>query len=186
MDQRLYEQLSEQNQNIIDSLKAAIKKADELIEEIIAEQEATATNHYLAQSVIGIGPVISAYIIAYTNNYACFVNARTFACFCAIAPFPFQSGTSIKRQHQTSYFGHKKLKSLLSNGALAAIQHDKEIGLYYDRKISQGKKPGIAINNVKNKLIHRVFAVVKRGTPFVRLNRHVNKPIKKQLSTIMH
>jgi len=186
MNADLYDELNTINQNIIESHKAAIKKADDLIEQIIAEQEHTATNHYLAQTVIGIGPVISAYIIAYTNNYECFINARTFACFCAIAPFPFQSGTSIKKKNTSSYFGHKKLKSLLSNGALAAIQFDKELGLYYEKKIAAGKKPGIAINNVKNKLLHRVFAVVKRGTSFVRLNRHVNKPIKKQLSTIIH
>jgi len=49
---------------------------------------------------------------------------------------------------------------------------------YYERKIAEGKPEGIVFNNIKNKLIHRVFAVIKRQTPFVPLNKHVHKPRK--------
>ena len=61
------------------------------------------------------------------------------------------------------------IKALLSNGANAAVQYDKEIGTYYHRKRAEGKSYGNAINAVKNKLIHRVFAVIDRQTPFVPL-----------------
>ncbi|MFT6811185.1 MAG: transposase [Saprospiraceae bacterium] len=46
---------------------------------------------------------------------------------------------------------------------------DPDIANYYKRKTSEGKRAGIVLNAVKNKLIHRVFCVVQRKTPYVKL-----------------
>jgi hypothetical protein len=43
--------------------------------------------------------------------------------------------------------------------------------LYYERKAKEGKEHGIIMNAVKFKLITRVFAVVNRGTPFVKMRQ---------------
>ncbi|MCI1646716.1 MAG: hypothetical protein LKI39_13800 [Bacteroides sp.] len=47
--------------------------------------------------------------------------------------------------------------------------HDPEIKEYFERKTVQGKQFGIVMNAIKYKLVQRMFAVVKRGTPFVQL-----------------
>ncbi|WP_262490151.1 hypothetical protein [Christiangramia echinicola] len=39
-------------------------------------------------------------------------------------------------------------------------------------KGSRGKPKMVALNNVKNKLLSRVFAVIKRGTPYVNLCKY--------------
>jgi len=70
---------------------------------------------------------------------------------------------------KVSPLGHKKLKALLTNGVMSAIQYDKELKAYYERKIAEGKLKYKVLNAVKNKLISRVFATVKRGTPYVEL-----------------
>jgi len=88
------------------------------------------------------------------------------------APFDYQSGTSIHRRKQCHYLGDRKMKSLLSMASVSAIQHDSELRLYYKRKLAEGKDKMLAINNVRNKLIARAFAVVKRGTPYVVLQQH--------------
>ena len=54
-------------------------------------------------------------------------------------------------------------------GALNAKRTDKEIGLYYQRKVAEGKNGMLVMNAIRNKLIARIFATVKRGTPFVPL-----------------
>lgn len=61
------------------------------------------------------------------------------------------------------------MKSLFSNCIMTAIVHDPEISMYYKRKREEGKRAGIVMNAVKNKLIQRVFAVVNRKTPYVKL-----------------
>ena len=45
---------------------------------------------------------------------------------------------------------------------MSAIQHSKELKEYYIRKTAEGKNQMLVINNVCNKLIHRVFACVRR------------------------
>jgi hypothetical protein len=43
---------------------------------------------------------------------------------------------------------------------------------YMERKIQEGKHYNCALNAVKNKLVARVFAVVKRKTPYVDLKKY--------------
>jgi hypothetical protein len=61
------------------------------------------------------------------------------------------------------------LKADLTQGARSAAYWDAELRLYYQRKIKEGKSHGTVINAVKFKLIQRMFATVKRGTPFVKM-----------------
>ena len=67
--------------------------------------------------------------------------------------------------------GDRQMKSLLSMAACTAIQYDSELRQYYKKKREEGKLKMIALNNVRNKLLSRVFAVVKRGTPYVELQK---------------
>ncbi len=59
------------------------------------------------------------------------------------------------------------MKGLLSIGACSAIQHDTELRNYYNKRVEEGKPPLSVINIIRNKIVSRVFAVVKRGTPYV-------------------
>lgn len=46
----------------------------------------------------------------------------------------------------------------------SAIQLDSELRIYYKRKVEEGKRKMIALNNIINKLLARIFLVIKRGT----------------------
>jgi transposase len=56
---------------------------------------------------------------------------------------------------------------MLSRGANSAAQWDPELRAYFNRKLSEGKDHKVVMNAISCKLINRVFAVVKRQTPFV-------------------
>lgn len=64
------------------------------------------------------------------------------------------------------------LKSDLSMAARSARIHDLQIKEYFERKTAQGKEFGVVLNAIKYKLIQRMFAVIKRGTPFVQLQTY--------------
>jgi transposase len=116
--------------------------------------------------------VVACHLIYHTGNFTRFDNWRSFSSYCGTAPFAHESGTSIKRRKQCHYLGDRKMKSLLSMASISAIQHDSELRVYYKRKLAEGKDKMLAINNVRNKLIARAFAVVKRGTPCVVLQNY--------------
>lgn len=65
------------------------------------------------------------------------------------------------------------MKTLLALASVSAIQCDKELKQYYKKKLAEGKPRMVALNNVRNKLLSRAFAVVKRGTPYVEMQRFV-------------
>ncbi len=92
--------------------------------------------------------------------------------YIGVAPHPYESGTSIKRNDKTSKMANQQVKAIVTNGIQSAIQYDPQIQAYYTRKISEGKSHGVVYNNVKNKLISRVFPTIHRGTPYVKLNSY--------------
>ncbi len=171
MAPHLYEQLKEQNDQHISLYDKSIKAVEKEIENLMESDQKVKKNYDLVQSVIGIGPITGAYIIAWTDNFTCFKNARKFASYSGIAPFPNSSGTKVGK-NKVSHLANKKIKSLLSNGVQAAIQYDKEIQLYYYRKIAEGKHKGSVMNAIKNKLVQRVFAVINRQTKYVKLSNY--------------
>lgn len=68
--------------------------------------------------------------------------------------------------------GAKRLKADLLQAAKSAIVWDREMKSYYERKVKEGKAFGVVLNAVKFKLVCRMFAIVKRGTPFVELEKY--------------
>lgn len=121
----------------------------------------------LITSIVGIGEQTALFMLAYTNGFTLFDNSRKFASYAGIAPFPYQSGTGIRGRTKVNHFANKRFKSLLSNCALSAIANNPEIRSYFERRINEGKNKMSTINIVRNKLLSRIFAVVRRGTPYI-------------------
>ena len=67
------------------------------------------------------------------------------------------------------------MKALLNLAASSAIQSNHELKAYYHRRIEKGKSRMSTLNIVRNKLLHRIFAVVERGTPYVEIYQHAVK-----------
>lgn len=171
MNKDLFAVISKSNKAIIKLLSLEIKSLDKLINQILKTTEELKKNAKLSLSIVGIGPLTTAVILIRTNNFEDIVDPRKLACYAGIAPFPNSSGKFVGRSSVSS-FGDKYLKSILSNCAQNAIRFDSELKLYFERKTGQGKKYGVVINAIKNKLIHRVYAVIKRGTPYVKINTY--------------
>jgi transposase len=154
-------------QSLINSYEKKIKIIDAAIRETIDSNQELATLSECVQSVPGIGPVITAYMIAYSNGFTAFDTWRQFACYIGIAPFDNKSGTSLNGRTRVSHLAHKKIKTIVNSGTRSALQSCKEYQLYYDRRIQEGKNEYSTINIIRNKIISRAFACAKRKTKYV-------------------
>jgi transposase len=170
-----YDQLTE-NKSVVNGIddiirlfNQKIKDAEKQVVEIIGSDEELKKNYKLANSVKGVGLVISAMMLVTTHNYTAFPNARKYNCFTGLAPYEHTSGTSIKGKTKTSNLAHKRLRAYLNNGANSACNHDPELRVYYDRKRKEGKEHKLVMNAIACKLVSRVFSVVNRQTPYVSL-----------------
>lgn len=156
----------------IDYLEKQVSYIETRIKEILSEDAQMLKNYELLTSLKGVGLVVACQLIYHTANFTRFESWRAFSSYCGTAPFKHESGSSIRRRKKCHYLGDRKMKSLLSMASVSAIQHDSELRLYYKRKLAEGKEKMVAVNNVRNKLIARAFAVVKRGTPYVVLQQY--------------
>jgi transposase len=152
---------------LIRSFTQQIKKIESEIAELIRKEQTVNQNFQLLRTIKGVGNVVAAATIVKTGNFTKFANARRFACYCGTAPFDHSSGKSIRRKTRVSHLADKEMKTLLDQSAKSAIQYDKELKSFYQRRIAIGKSKKSTINIVRNKILYRMFAVIKRQTPFI-------------------
>lgn len=154
---------------LVAALSDHIRQVERKIKSLIQEHPLCSQTNGLLTSIPGVGPVIAATMIAETQNFCSFTNARKFACFAGIAPFEHTSGSSIRGKTRISGLGNRRIKTLLSSAASIAIVHNPELKAYYQRRLQQKKNKRSTLNVVRNKIVQRMFAVVSRGTPYVEL-----------------
>jgi transposase len=152
---------------LINAFDQQIAKINQEMQTIIDAETTLNNNYELLQSIKGIGKIVALAVIIKTGNFTRFTNARKFACFCGTAPFENTSGTSIRGKTRTSHLADKGMKTLLDLAAKSAIQYDKELHEYFLNRVQLGKSKMSTINVVRNKLLYRMFAIIKRQTPFV-------------------
>lgn len=154
----------EETQSDIKHLKKQISEVERKMHETVMNSDLK-ENYLLVISIKGVGMQTAVMLIIHTNNFSGFQTARQIVSYCGSAPFPNQSGTINKGVH-VSPLANKELKVLLSQCALSAMQYNKDIAAYAQRKIAEGKPRRLVVNNVRSKLIQIIFAVVRSKTPY--------------------
>ena len=160
--------------SIIKAFTAQIRSIESAIKSEIEADEQIRQIYELIITIPGIGLINAVTTIVATCNFTRFQTARQYAKFCCISPLTNQSGTSLRGGNHVNHAGHNEIKSVLTEGARSAIQHDAQLRAYYQRKRDEGKTHGCVMNAVKFKMICRIFAVVQRKTPYVNIERFRN------------
>jgi transposase len=149
------------------------KAIDKEIDSYMNEDTSIRKNYNLLTSIPGIGRIIALETIVLTENFTAISNPRKYACYIGIAPFKKESGTSVRKKTGVSKKGFSEAKADLSIAVLSAIRNNPSIRDYWIRKRKE-KCGGIVLNAIKFKLVLRMFAVIKRGTPYVETDAYKN------------
>ena len=162
----VHKDLEKMQGQIIDTLTRHIKSIEAKIKQELKSTTAIYSNYCLLTSITGIGFVVAVHMICSTGNFTRFTKARKFNCYAGIAPFPHESGTSIKARSRISHLANKEIKTLLNLSACSAIRCDAELKEYYQRRLKEGKRKMSCVNIIRAKLVARIFAVIQRQTPY--------------------
>lgn len=156
---------------LLECLNEQIEEIDKGISTVVASNPEISHQVELLKTIDGIGEKIAVRMIAITNGFTKFHNARQFNCYAGLAPFVYTSGKSIHSKAKVSQRANKNIKALLHLAALAAATHMKEseYKTYYQRKCREGKHPMSVLNVVRAKLVARMFAVIKNDRPYLRV-----------------
>jgi len=120
----------------------------------------------LLKSIPGIGDVAAASLVAFVGNIYRFDSPQKLVAYIGLDPRVYESGTSVKGKGYISKRGNKYLRHVLFNAAFTALRCNPLFKSYYDKKISEGKHHTSIICALERKLVHVVYAVWSRQTPF--------------------
>jgi transposase len=163
----VFKEVSSINQSLTKTIRNAIRKIETKMKEIIKANAQLNKQTQLIRTIPGIGEQTSIYLIIATKGFTAFKNWRQFACYSGVAPFECSSGSSIKGRTKVNHMADKKIKSLLQMCAMTTLKYDPQLKEYYNKKKAEGKNSMLVLNNIRCKLISRVFAVINRETSYI-------------------
>lgn len=152
--------------NTLKGIALDLKSIEKQLDTIIKEDENLSRIFKLTTSVIGVGKVTALFLICFTNEFTMYSRPRQLACYTGVVPFEYTSGKSVRAKPKVHYMANKKLKKQLHMCALSAITSDPELKHYFERKVGEGKSKMLVINNIRNKIVHRICACIRNNKAF--------------------
>lgn len=129
----------------------------------------------LLMSIPGIGEKTVVTVINEIDDIKRFPSPKSLVAYAGLDPRVRQSGTSLKHNTHVTKRGSVYLRRDIFIAAYIAARWDSEIKAYYEKKRSEGKCYKEAMIATSRKLLNRVYAVWKRGTPYE--SRMINNQI---------
>jgi transposase len=137
---------------VLRDIRTLDRKIADLNERIEAEVKASGT---ALTEIFGMGPILAARIIGTVGNVARFPTRAHFASYCGTAPVEASSGEVVR--HRLSLAGNRKLNYALHMIALCQSRSDAPGGVYYRKKIAEGKSRKEALRCLKRRISDAVF-----------------------------
>jgi transposase len=150
---------------MIDHLDTEIAAVNQAVHELVEAHPDLRVNRALLRSIIGIGDVVSAVILAELPNIAEFT-PKGLAAFAGLSPQEHSSGSSVRGKGGISRMGSARLRSALYLAALSAKRHNPRLAAFGQRMREAGKAPKLILIAVARRILVYAHAVIRSGLPF--------------------
>lgn len=161
-------------QRTIAALKAEIKELEHQIRQLISSNPMLAQGLALVASIPGVGLILAANFLVMTKGFSQSYTYRQAAAYLGIAPRPFQSGKTVRGGTHSRGYGPAVLRKLLHLSARAAQRSNTRQRAYFLRKKAEGKPGRLILNNLANKQLKLMFAVLENRQMFNPAYRSIN------------
>ena len=139
-------------------LRQRVKGLDDDISRTIRSQPLWRAKQDLLMSVKGVGPAVSAALIAHLPELGSLTHKKI-ATLVGVAPFNRDSGKSHGKR--TIRAGRSTIRSALYMAALVATRYNPAIRTFYGRLRTAGKPPKVALTACLHKLLIVLNAIVR-------------------------
>jgi transposase len=151
----------------IEQLKAHIQQVEQEIKHLIDGDPSSRELYRLFDSIPGIGPKLTPFLIVMMYTAPEPYNPKTLAAYIGICPYEDSSGSSRHKQDTSRHFGPSAVRRLLHLAAMSVRQHCPQFERYFLRKLAEGKSKQLILNNIANKLLKIICAVARTRTPYI-------------------
>ena len=128
--------------------------------------------YQIIQSIPGIGEKIAATIISEIGEIDRFNHPKKLVAFAGVDPSVHMSGKFTATINRITKRGSSRLRHTLFLAVLCSLRRSgsKKMKAFYEKKIAEGKPYKVAMIACVNKLLHWVFALLKRKETFIDLD----------------
>ena len=151
---------------LIEVVAKQLEAVERAIKEHLAADSELRTNLQLLTSIVGIGMITAAKLLAELGEIEQYESAKAAAADVGLTPSHFESGTSVRRRARMSKVGKVGLRAALSWPAITAMQRCPGCRAYAERLAARGKAKKVVIGAVMRKLVHIIYGVLKHRTPY--------------------
>ena len=144
-------------------LEQCLSKIDNELNKLIKDTPVWREKDAVLQSAPGVGPVLSASMIARLPELGT-LNRKKIAALVGVAPFNRDSGKW--RGKRAIWGGRADVRAVLYMATLASIRWNPTISVFYSRLVGAGKEHKVAITACMRKLLTILNAMAKNGTPW--------------------
>ncbi|MBI5903194.1 MAG: IS110 family transposase [Deltaproteobacteria bacterium] len=158
----------------MEHIKEQIRLIDKELKNLISNHPTISRATSLMTGIPGVGTLLACNILVATQGFTRPLNARQLASHIGICPFERQSGASVHRRPRYRRYGPERLRKLLYLAALSLRTHNEAFKRYFLRKVEEGKSKRLVLNNIANRLLRIMTAVLKTQTPFIKGFKSLN------------
>jgi len=151
---------------VADQLKAQVKTLEEEVRRLIGEHPTMAQGVTLLMGIPGVGLLLGAQMLVLTAGFREPPQYRKLAQRLGIAPNAHQSGTSVRRRARSRGYGPPVVRKLLHLAARSVRTHNAHYRDYFEAKVAIGKPKSLVLNNIANRLLRIMCAVLRDGQSY--------------------
>jgi transposase len=152
-------------QTVLDTLERELDTTRERIKNHIDTDSELKQRRNLLESIPGIGPAVSAYLLTALSAHYGFAHAKQAVAYAGLAPKIQESGRWVGKT-RIAKTGNPSLRKVLYMPALTAWQYNPVIRDFCERLKANGKNGKAIACAAMRKLIHIAFAILQSGKPF--------------------
>jgi transposase len=162
------------HEKAIVELKSHIQAIEAEVHRLIDQDPDLRSRLALLLSIPGVGVLLAAQMLVVFHSAPHPDSPKSLAAFAGICPYEDWSGSSIHRTPTSRHYGPPTLRKLLFLAAMSIATHNPQFRAYFLRKVQEGKPKQLVINNIANKLLKVMVAVIRSNTGFIPNYRSVN------------
>jgi len=147
-------------------LKAQIRELEEELKRLIRSHPTIMQGVSLLMSAPGVGWLLSGHFVVLTRGFTEVPHYRTMAQYLGISPNEHTSGTSVRKKDRSRRYGPSAVRKLLHLAARSLRTHDTGARKYFIEKTTIGKPKMLVLNNIANKLLKQLCAMLRSGKPY--------------------
>jgi transposase len=133
--------------------------------QLLQQDDRLQAAHQLLVSIPGVGTLLSVQMLVLQQTLPQ-MQPRVVASYLGICPHAHQSGSSVLRPPRSRRSGPGICRRLLYLAAMCLCHNVARFRSYMQAKLLQGKPKRLILNNIANKLIRLICAVLNSGVAF--------------------